>query len=211
MNTQLITQIARCCEVEKAKTDFNHPCNKIVCSQNGHGFQLPEPYNGNIEKADILFISSNPNIDKDEQYPASEWNDTEISDFFVNRFENTPKKQYSRYWKSIFKWASWIMPEIPSGEIHKHIAVTEVVHCKSKSEYGVKKCLEHCVDTWLKQVLTLFNRKYIVLVGKHAQQCYDRIKTIDDNKIIIQTPHPQRPVKGLTDAVRRRTFTEQIR
>ena len=40
MNT-LITQIARCGEVEKAKTDINHPCNKIVCSQNGHAFNFP--------------------------------------------------------------------------------------------------------------------------------------------------------------------------
>lgn len=142
MNTQLITQIARCCEVEKAKSDLNHPCNKIVCSQNGHGFQLPEPYNGNIGKADILFVSSNPNIDKDEHYPISDWNDMEIADFFVNRFENTPKKQYSSYWKSILKWASWIKPEIPRGEIHKHIAVTEVVHTelyeyKKPGIYGV--------------------------------------------------------------------------
>lgn len=211
MNTQLITQIARCAEVEKAKTDLNHPCNKIVCSQSNDDFQLPEPYNGDISKAKILFVSSNPNMDRDEHYPISEWNDSEITDFFVNRFENTPKKQYSSYWKSIFKWANWIMPEIPKDEIHKYIAVTEVVHCKSKSEYGVKECLEHCVDTWLKQVFTLFNGKYIVLVGKHAQQCCDRIKTIADNKIIIQTSHPQRPVKGLTDMVRRRTFTEQIR
>lgn len=211
MNAQLITQIARCCEVEKAKTDLNHPCNKIVCSQSNDDFQLPEPWNGNISKADILFISSNPSIDENEQYPTSDWNDTEIADFFVNRFENTPKEQYSSYWKSIFKWASWILPEIPKDEIHKHIAITEVVHCKSKSECGVPECLEYCIDLWLKKILGLFIGKYIVLVGKYAQQCYDKINILVDSKIIIQTPHPKRPVKGLTDIVRRQTFTEQIK
>ncbi len=71
MNT-LITQIARCGEVEKAKTDINHPCNKIVCSQNGHAFQLPEPWNGDIGNVKILFISSNPSIDKTKHHPASD-------------------------------------------------------------------------------------------------------------------------------------------
>ncbi len=56
------------------------------------------------------------------------------------------------------------MPEIPKDEIHKHIVVTEAVHCKSKSEYGVKECACLCVRKWLDKVLSEYNGKYIVVV-----------------------------------------------
>ena len=36
----LLLEIAKCCEVEKAKLDNAHSCHKIVGSQDGE-FQLP--------------------------------------------------------------------------------------------------------------------------------------------------------------------------
>lgn len=184
MNTQLITQIARCCEVEKAKTDDDHPCRKIVEYQSKElgitDFQLPEPWNGNIDTAEILFISSNPSINKDEHYPTDNWCNNDITDFFTARFENMHKSKYSRYWHSIFKWAGWILLNKQSDEklsetelasIRSKIAVTEVVHCKSKSEYGVKECARYCTHKWLDKVLTAFNGNIIVVVGRAARGC----------------------------------------
>ena len=57
----LILEIAKCCEVEKAKSNVCHSCHKIVSSQNS-SFQLPEAWNGHLDTAEILFISSNPSI-----------------------------------------------------------------------------------------------------------------------------------------------------
>ena len=33
------------------------------------GYQVPEPWNGNLEKADILFLASNPGINVFEKFP----------------------------------------------------------------------------------------------------------------------------------------------
>lgn len=72
----LMMSISNCDEIERAKEDSNHPCHKIVHYQyienRRKAFQHPEPWNGNIEKADILFVGSNPSIDFDEYYPTIE-------------------------------------------------------------------------------------------------------------------------------------------
>ena len=93
----IILEIAKCCEVEKAKLNDSHSCNKIVMSQND-SFQLPEPWNGHLDNAEILFISSNPSIDPNENYPTASWKDEDIVSFFENRFEITPKNEWSTYY-----------------------------------------------------------------------------------------------------------------
>ena len=201
----LLLAIAKCDEVEKAKSSNDHPCNKIVCSQDGE-FQLPEPWNGHLDTAEILFISSNPSIDPNENYPTANCNDEDITSFFENRFENTPKNQWSTYWRTILKWAGWIIPNIGFDKI----AITEIVHCKSQKEFGVYECMNFCAEKWLNEVLSVYNGKYIVLVGKVAQNFYNKVKENCPNKIIIQTPHFARPVKGLTDEKRKQDFLNQL-
>lgn len=145
MRNTLLTSLALCDEVEKAKADKLHPCHEIVTYQENE-FQLPEPWNGNIETADILFVSSNPSYDEQENYPIQNWNAEDMTSFFENRFKNTPKENYSVYWKSVKKWAGWLIPNIQWDKI----ALTEVVHCKSKKEYGVLECQRfretHCIS-----------------------------------------------------------------
>ena len=201
----LLLEIANCCEVEKAKSNDCHSCHKIVSSQNGE-FQLPETWNGHLDNAEILFISSNPAIDPNENYPTASWKGEDIVSFFENRFENTPKNEWSTYWRTILKWAGWIIPNIGFDKI----AITEIVHCKSQKEFGVYECMNFCAEKWLKEVLSVYNGKYIVLVGKAAQIFYDKVKEICPNKIIIKTPHFSRPVKGLTDEKRKQDFLDQL-
>lgn len=174
----LLLEIANCCEVEKAKSNDCHSCHKIVSSQNGE-FQLPEPWNGHLDNAEILFISSNPSIDPNENYPTASWKGEDIVSFFENRFENTPKNEWSTYWRTILKWAGWIINNIGFDKI----AITEIVHCKSQKEFGVYECMNFCAEKWLKEVLSVYNGKYIVLVGKVAQIFYDKVKEICPNKI----------------------------
>jgi hypothetical protein len=87
----LLLEIARCPNFRAclANPEAEHACGEIVRSQNVKGrkdFQVPEPWSGHLETAPILFLSSNPSISEDEQYPRLGWGDELIRDFFENRF-----------------------------------------------------------------------------------------------------------------------------
>ena len=73
--------------IEKFKKgDASHPCYKIVANQEGdiNSFSLPEPWNGDIINAKILFISSNPSIDEEEEFPTFLWDKKESFDLKTN-------------------------------------------------------------------------------------------------------------------------------
>lgn len=62
---ELALAIATCKEIKVACQEKKHPCNKIVLKQNNQASntrQSPEPWAGSLEKAPLLFISSNPSI-----------------------------------------------------------------------------------------------------------------------------------------------------
>lgn len=92
----LLLKIARCQNFFAAATDRFHPCHKIVTNRDQpkppKGPHLPEPWCGDIENADVLFVSSNPSIDPDEKFPTTSWPDVDIVDFFVNRFNDSNYK-----------------------------------------------------------------------------------------------------------------------
>lgn len=202
----LLLDIAKCCEVEKAKSDCTHPCNKIVSSQSGE-FQLPEPWNGHLDTAEILFISSNPSIDPNENYPTASWNDDDIISFFENRFENTPKNQWSTYWRTILKWAGWVIPNIEFDKI----AITEIVHCKSQKEFGVTPlCQKTCFNKWLREILKIFKGKYIVVVGRKAEEYikFHLDEEFTNGKKVIYVLAPS--ARGLTDEERKQNILKQL-
>src|SRR5690242_12696359 len=66
---QVFESIARCPNVDRCLGgDASHPCNRIVLSQHAAtmaDFQLPEPWRGQIDKARIVFVGSNPSIGED--------------------------------------------------------------------------------------------------------------------------------------------------
>lgn len=216
MNTQLITQIARCNEVEKAKTD-NHPCSKIVCSQINNDFQLPEPWNGDISNAKILFVSSNPSIDPKanqdghESYPTEKYSNEDLPEFFRTRFDKYTHFSGSKqkYWFYANKCVGWILGKESRGVnlLRDHAALTEVVHCKSESEkHGVKECSCLCAQKWLDKVLAEFNGDYIVVVGNIAKACM-REQKIGDKKIAFIPSHQ---AHGYTDEQRKAILLEQL-
>ena len=202
----LLLEIANCCEVEKAKSNDCHSCHKIVSSQNGE-FQLPEPWNGHLDNAEILFISSNPSIDPNENYPTASWKGEDIVSFFENRFENTPKNEWSTYWRTILKWAGWIIPNIGFDKI----AITEIVHCKSKSEFGLTPyCQKTCFNKWLREILKIFKGKYLVVVGSKAKE-YIKLhldEEFTNGKKVIYIPAPN--ARGITDEKRKQDFLDQL-
>ena len=82
-----------------------------------HGYLVPEPWNGDLEKADILFLSSNPGINVFEKFPryigrdktsgemrfsyapvtdaaqADYLSREEVRQFFIRRFQENPYTQ----------------------------------------------------------------------------------------------------------------------
>ncbi len=225
---ELLHNISHCGEVEKAKSDSNHPCHKIVKSQKDlviTNFQLPEPWNGHIDTAEILFISSNPSIDPNENYPTSSWNDNDIVSFFENRFEisiNELRKKPHSFWRFLNKVTSWILNTEEKAEkynnkncnfLNDSACSTEVVHCKSKRGYGVTPyCLKTCFNKWLREILKIFKGNYVIVVGTKLE---DFIKSHLDQEYFVgrkfaYTPHPSEQIKGLTDEVRKEQILKQL-
>lgn len=148
-------------------------------------FHSPEPWNGNLDTAEILFVSSNPNIDFDETFPkleGDEWENRDIERFFIDRFEN--KNYKNNYWKGILKYSGYILgitntvKKIEKNTeriISPKIALTEIVHCKSKDEKGVEKAARTCYENHTKYVLQYFlesptTPKVVVFVGAVARK-----------------------------------------
>lgn len=193
---------------------------KIVQHQINLGIKdmhLPEPWNGHISDAKILFISSNPSIDPKEDFPTKNWSKTDVVNFFDNRFVNSAKGSVSKFWKGIAKYTSWIYPEDTKemsklAILDKYVAMTEVVHCKSKNEIGIKKCRDLELP-FLSQILEEFNGEIVIFVGKFAKESYEKnknlfIKTSHKCKI-AEIYHPN--ARGLTDKKRKKDLLNQLR
>ncbi|MBI1819542.1 MAG: hypothetical protein HYR81_04370 [Nitrospirae bacterium] len=188
----LLHKIINCKNIE-CKSNSKHPCHKIVDSQKKQPFHVPEPWNGKLESAPILFISSNPSITPLEDYPCEnkKWDTESISDFFYNRFngvneaekpwvenglyplltDGTYRKAYSRFWASV-RCRAAELKGISKEKIQPGIdyAISEVVHCKSKDEKGVKAALDECSNRYLEQIIARSGAKVIVCLGVPASQ-----------------------------------------
>lgn len=202
---QLLFEIAHCNAVTDSRINGNHPCSTIINSQTGNAFQLPEPWNGRLDSARILFVSSNPSYDEKELFPTSDWDNFKVEEFFTYRYDDL---QYARtpYYSTMKKYAGWILnTPIQQVNPYRDFCITEIVHCKSRNEFGVKKCREYCIEKWMNQILDCFTGEYIVVVGKTAQECFHYTA---QNKKIIKVPHPQ--ARGYTDEKRKRIIQEQL-
>ena len=115
---------------EKGEIDLeSHDCNAVCKSQydkiyhelveNGPEqevakalFHVPEPWNGNLKTAEILFVGSNPNINLNEKkfpkFESEEWSEDKKNG--VVNFFNTRLEDYKNsYWTGIRKYAAWIL------------------------------------------------------------------------------------------------------
>lgn len=203
---ELLLSISNCDEIKKAKDDCNHPCHTIVqyqCDENPKkSYQRPEPWNGNIDSAKILFIGSNPSIDFEEIYPTDGWKENDIYEFHNNRFSDDndyyrKNKNKVKFWQCMRKITSWLLEKpLTDNSIDSSICSTEIVHCKSKKEKGVHESCVKCADKWMFGILSRFKGNYIVVLGKTAEPRFKKIVSSNceffKNKKIIYAPHPSR-------------------
>jgi hypothetical protein len=164
----------------------------------------PEAWTGNLTKAPIIFISSNPSFNKQENFPnwqASQWSKSQILDFAMNRFSGDFTRKYGatqscilancdktiekdgnlsqnrvRYWSWVRKLVSFVLdkPEAEVSAIDDYV-MTEIVHCKSEYEKGVISARKKCKDKYLERIITLSPARLIFVVGKNAALDMDAI------------------------------------
>lgn len=209
---KLLLKIARC-EIAKVRVSLlirskgekdpsnTHPCDDICKFQYDKiqnaldkddpkqevtkaMFHVPEPWNGNLKTAELLFVGSNPSIDlNEEEFPkfeSADWSEDKkdgVVDFFSTRLEDYK----NRYWTGIRKYAAWILEVVAGdeekGDIASQVALTEIVHCKSKGETGVKAAAKTCFDIHTNEVIDYFlktplrsgKKKIVIFVGAKAR------------------------------------------
>jgi hypothetical protein len=188
-HNELLLQIARCelATGGRARSDSSHDCHEIVQLQTADLFQLPEPWTGQMEKAPILFISSNPSINESERYPETNWCDEQVVDFFRNRFavpdgpaaglkallNDGMRTDVVHYWAHARARSSEIL-QVGKNNVRPGLdfALTEVVHCKSRSEIGVAKARKCCVDRYLRPILAIAAAPVLVIYGSPAAKTF---------------------------------------
>ena len=221
---ELALMIARCSNFVEHKNE----CSGILSFQDLLGpRQLPEPWNGDLENAKYLFISSNPSYDPKETWPNTNDDDENIYSFFKNRFVGKEAKEIKKvaYWNAINKWVSWlesiyngqndIERIINNYEMNKNLiylnkaCITEIVHCKSRNEQGVNEVCKICTEKYLDSILSKFKGRCIVVVGKTAEKFFSMKNKVFMNKSdIVYCSHPS--ARGITDRKRLENIIIQI-
>jgi len=212
MIPKLLFDIAECKNflALTALSNPKHPCDKIVEFQRTQKtkfkikFQIPEPWNGDIVNAPILIVSSNPSYSHEELYPDLSWPKSIIADFFINRFTNRgpnlswvynnrilnrngTRGKSVRYWSSITKRVNELIGRnsIPGIDY----CITELVHCKSIKEIGVRNALPECSKQFFNGKNGISGSSLIVAIGRHARDYFHNNPTFTE-KPIIYLPAP---------------------
>ena len=225
----LAIEIARCPLVTQAVTDAAHPCRDIVSVQRGPESQrqVPEGWAGALATARVLFVSSNPSISEPvpgegpesvEAYPVAAESDDTIGEFITRRFDaavrphpfvlnnkhlrrdGTYAQHTTRFWSAINARAKELLGQ--SAHPNVNYAMTEVVHCKSKSQIGVPKAAATCAGRYLDPILRLSAAAVVVVVGREAHQQLAPMLDLPDpvyvvsrqlggtERLVVYLPHP---------------------
>jgi hypothetical protein len=165
----LLIKVARCPIVSDCLAGRGHACSPVVAAQGlpPSKHQLPEPWNGKIESAPILFVGSNPSFNRKERFPTSEWSDADIERFFVTRFmDSYPPVQY---WRVVRAIASDLLGH--PGRPGIDFALTEIVRCKSLNETGLTEAtMAECLSRYFMPTLEIAAAQVVVPLGKKARE-----------------------------------------
>lgn len=211
-----------CFDIVFCKNTGKGPCTKVSSVAKCPHSLMPEPWNGHLSEAKILFIGSNPSFDCNEVYPDATWSSKQICDFFENRFKNGKVKNGKEvsvpYWTYLIKYTNWINDEFNTkgktpltkypitkqkknmyDGLNNNVASTEIVHCKSKGGKGFEEAHCKCSDMWMADILNLFKGKLIVVLGDKAKDAINNCCKLNaifaGQKIpVIYLPHPNVPM-----------------
>jgi hypothetical protein len=195
----------------------------VVAEQNAQGpkeFQVPEPWRGDVVNARLLFVSSNPGFDPDDDCPTADQAEQSIVDYYMAGFPKQFPRNLSRtgqpsarainFWSGMRRRAGEIYGR-PADSLRPGVdfAVTEVVHCKSKSEVVAIQAVARCVARHFDAIVTLSQARVVVIFGDVAADALKvpkRAAIADQlwrgrDRLIMWLPHPNarkpRTVHGL--------------
>lgn len=179
-------------------TQFEKPetCAKVLTSQSAvskDDFHVPEPWNGDICSAKLLFVSINPGFSPGELYPrfgnhiwrsGPIFNNSKVEDFFERRFDLTNQyvtyrngghafkirlednrlKSVRGFWTYVFNMAKVL---IPNADPLRDFAITELVHCKSSDISFIEpQCYKLCMGRYLSKIFSIAsNVQYVIFIG----------------------------------------------
>lgn len=201
---ELALSVAQCPELGRVNdlqpNGRPHPCHDVVHAQDSHGgpFQVPEAWAGNLEQAKVVFLSSNPAISAGqpdaklaskriaEKYPTVDWDEDTTADFMTRRFSSEKgwvidrrhlKEDCSRgsqepYWGWIMRQTQALLG--PESIWHEDAVMTEVVHCKSNKEQGVREAALHCSTLHMGRILSATSAGLVVVVGDKARKAFQQ-------------------------------------
>jgi uracil-DNA glycosylase len=179
------------------------PCAPIVLSQllsadrasadaewNAGRWQVPEPWNGHLASAPILFIGQNPSADFSEDYPRASFlqqpdADETVLQTFVHRFDSMitdgsrPKRldngvaRSNPFLRTLNILAARLLNcDTESVRPGFDYALTEAVRCKSANAIGLDQALPLCASRFLPSTLSLSGARIIVCMGSAAQRAF---------------------------------------
>lgn len=129
------------------------------------GMHVPEPWNGALETAPILFISWNPSWNPAEQFPTHVSRDRDVISFFRDRFDHT--NQASQTWREMKGIATHLLGRKALAGVD--YSMTDVVRCKSRKGIGAASALGRCVSLYLARTIMLSEARVIVSLGRDAR------------------------------------------
>ena len=155
---------------------------------------MPEPWSGHLDRAPILFVSSNPGADAEGALVSdasftSAWSTEEIVSCYDDPFEpwrkpgiadgvymtdrsGNPGAKAIRYWVWARARARELLERAPVPGVD--YALTEVVHCGSQHEVGVAEAFSTCVDRYFERVLNTAAATVVICVGAWASEAFKR-------------------------------------
>lgn len=174
---------------------------------------VPEPWNGHLRTAPLLFIGQNPAVGEHEVYPDSSWmgDEEKLFSYFENRYredypENVP------FLTQVRAIAEHIIGREPLPGVD--FAITEAVRCKATKSAGIERAVKSCAKRHLKTTLSLSGARVILCLGATSREGF-RIATdvalspgkpVEwDGRVVVGLPHPSawggEGQKGLPDEV----------
>ncbi len=156
---------------------------------------VPEPWNGHLHTAPILFIGQNPSANHDEQYPTlqallADGGPDAVHRFFEQRFDgdepaikdgtrvrlddDTWPPAGNKFLGKVRRIAELLTPEGVVLRPGIHYALTEAVRCKSRDAEGVERAASTCAPLHLAPTLALSGARVIVCLGGLARQAFLR-------------------------------------
>lgn len=122
--------------------------------------------------------AEHPSLAHGSRYPRDDFRDEEVVDYFHSRFklritadgrhrnlDGSPGADQP-FWRTVIRAAREIVPGLVPGE---DLALTELVHCKSRSEgAAMPRAVGACVGRYLEAVLELSEARVVLAIGSHA-------------------------------------------